>query len=97
MSQLALARRCLVCALLGVSITALAGVDQDWATAKTANSAEGYSAFLEKHPNSKYSKDAAAALKRSRLVFVKQSNDVRAMEMFVKLYPEGPDTEDLNP
>lgn len=94
MSQLTLAR-CFTCIVLAVSIEALAGVDQDWKKAKQTDSAEGYATFVEKYPKSKYSGEAAAALKQSRLIFVRRSHDAGAMEIFIKLYPEGDETGEI--
>ena len=37
-------------------------VEEEWKTARTFDTAEAYSTFLEKHPNDKFSKEAKLAL-----------------------------------
>lgn len=79
--------------LLLVAIQANAGVKEDWERARTDNSAQALADFVSKYPNSKYSKQAEAALRLTRLNFAMSSRSFEALEVFVKLYPVGNDTE----
>lgn len=72
-----------------------AGVADDWQRTKKSDTAEAYATFLEKHANSKFTKEATAALRRARFDFVKMANDPRAYETFIQLYPSGNDVEEV--
>lgn len=76
-------------------ISVYAGDSDDWQKAKTANSVEAYSTFLEIHPESKLANGATIALRRARFDFAKQANDPREYEKFLYLYRTGPDAEEI--
>ena len=84
----------MACGLIFLSMPAYgAKIDDDWAKARTEDTAEALAAFIENHPKSKYAKLAETTLRRHRLDFAVQSNDIRALEIYLKLYPTGDDTE----
>nr|CBX30703.1 hypothetical protein N47_E42150 [uncultured Desulfobacterium sp.] len=74
-------------ALILISLTGCASVQEDWRITKTQNSKSAYSSFLSNHPDSEYSAEARIKIDEFVWLKAKQENRVFEYEKFIKYNP----------